>query len=112
MQKMTFYARELRANSTEAEMTLWRLIRGRQIAGFKFRRQVVFENYIVDFVCFERKLVIELDGGQHMIQAEYDANRTDYLNSCGFQVLRFWNHQVFDNPIAVQERLHQALVDE
>ena len=73
------------------------------MAGVKFRSQAPIGDYIVDFVCHERKLVIELDGGQHRDQEAYDRQRTDWLSSQGFRVLRFWNHQVFEDLDAVLE---------
>ena len=82
-------AKQLRKNSTQAETWLWRQLRNRQLAGCKFRRQHAIGPYIVDFVCLEKQLVIELDGGQHQDQSSYDEQRTRYLNSLGFQVLRF-----------------------
>jgi very-short-patch-repair endonuclease len=87
-------ARELRKNMTDAERALWSKIRKRQISGYKFRRQQIIGRYIVDFVCNEKKLIIELDGGQHLEQAEYDKDRTAWLESQGFEVIRFWNHEV------------------
>ena len=87
-------ARRLRKNPTEAERRLWLGLRGRQLDGHRFRRQYVVGNHIVDFVCLEKRLVIEVDGGQHAERREADAKRTDDLEEAGFQVLRFWNHDV------------------
>jgi very-short-patch-repair endonuclease len=72
-------ARELRKNLTEAERTLWRHLRLRQFGGYKFRRQQPIGNYIVDYVCLEKRLIIELDGGQHSKQIAYDSERTAWL---------------------------------
>ena len=102
-------AQELRQRSTDAEQALWKRLRNRQLAGCKFRRQVPLGKYIVDFVCFERKVVIEVDGGHHQEQARYDTARTTWLESQGFQVLRFWNHEVLVDPEAVQDALLGAL---
>ena len=102
-------AQELRQRSTDAEQALWKRLRNRQLAGYKFRRQVLLGKYIVDFVCFERKIVIEVDGGHHQEQARYDTARTIWLKSQGFQVLRFWNHEILAAPEAVQEALLGAL---
>lgn len=87
-------ARYLRRNMTDAEQLLWQSLRHRQLKGFKFRRQVVVGHYIADFVCLQAKLVIEIDGGQHSDNKNYDWQRTQYLQQQGFQVLRFWNHEV------------------
>ena len=98
-------AHELRQRSTDAEQALWKRLRNRQLAGCKFRRQVLIGKYIVDFVCFERKVVIEVDGGHHQEQVSSDAVRTTWLESQGFRVLRFWNHEVLADAEAVQEAL-------
>ncbi len=102
-------ARDLRNNPTGAERTLWRHLRLRQLGGYKFRRQQPLGHYIVDFICFERRLVIELDGGQHFEQAAYDSERTAWLQSQGFVVLRFWDDQVFRETEAVKECIFEAL---
>ncbi|HEX7026257.1 MAG TPA: endonuclease domain-containing protein [Gammaproteobacteria bacterium] len=86
-----------RKQQTDAERKLWSALRNRQIKNCKFRRQHKIANYIADFVCLEKQLVIELDGGQHLQQTEYDEERTRFLQSHGFQVLRFWNHQILKN---------------
>ena len=90
-------AKELRANQTNAEGLLWHYLQNKQLGGYKFRRQQPIENYIVDFVCLERKLIIELDGSQHGEEEaiKYDQKRTDFLQAAGFRVLRFWNDEVF-----------------
>ena len=102
-------ARGLRQHSTDAELALWMRLRSRQLAGWKFRRQVPMGKYIVDFVCFERKVVIEVDGGHHQEQARYDTTRTTWLESQGFRVFRFWNHEILTDVEAVQEALLGAL---
>jgi len=94
-------ARQMRREPTEAEKRLWRLLRDRQLGAFKFRRQEPLGRYIVEFVCFERKLIVEVDGGQHADSA-YDALRDAWLRSKGFEVLRFWNDEVLSNPSGVQ----------
>jgi very-short-patch-repair endonuclease len=104
-------ARALRKNPTEAERALWKHIRLRQLDGHKFRRQQSLGRYIVDFVCFEKKLVIELDGGQHSEQAALDSGRTAWLEAQGFRVLRFWNHEVLKNSEAVTGTIRAALSD-
>ena len=105
----TAKARQLRNNPTDAERVLWNILRGRQIAGYKFRRQAPIGHYIVDFVCFENRLVIEVDGGHHKESADYDAMRTAWLESEGFRVMRFWNDQVLRETDAVQEAIFLAV---
>lgn len=90
-------ARQLRKNPTEAERTLWRHLRLRQLDGYKFRRQQPVGPYIVDFVCFEKRVILELDGGQHSTQTVYDTERSAWLEAQGFHVLRFWNHEIFQD---------------
>ena len=101
--------RKLRNNPTDAEALLWRQLRGRQLEGCKFRRQHPFLDFILDFACLERKLVVELDGGQHADAATYDARRTASLENAGFTVLRFWNNDVFENMDGVLEVILRAL---
>jgi len=84
---------------TDAERLLWSRIRAKQL-GVKFRRQQPIENYIVDFVCFEQKLIIELDGGQHF-ESERDTKRDDFLRASGYRILRFWNNEVMRNIVGV-----------
>jgi len=79
---------------TDAERLLWRHLRNRELGGYKFRRQRPIGPYIVDFVCLEKKIVIEVDGGQHAGQVELDSKRSDYLKEKGYRVLRFWNNEV------------------
>jgi len=107
--KLTRFARHLRKNSTNAERLLWRQVRNRQLAGFKFRRQFVIGRYIVDFCCLEQKLVVELDGGQHVDNVEYDDARTTYLESLGYRVIRFWNDDVLVRTSDVLEQVLLAL---
>ncbi len=102
-------ARNLRKNSTDAERHLWYHLRAGRL-GFKFKRQVPMGTYIVDFACLEKRLVIELDGGQHMDNKIYDTKRTDWLMTNGFKVLRFWNHDVFQKTPSVLEDIMCALL--
>ena len=95
----------LRRAMTDAERLLWQALRGRQMGGCKFRRQHPFEDFIIDFVCLERKLIVEVDGGQHMERLEGDAVRTEKLSEAGFRVLRFWNHEVLRRLEAVKEKI-------
>ena len=97
--------RALRNNMSDAEQVLWNVLRGRQVSGLKFRRQHPFGNYILDFVCLENKLVIEVDGGQHGQQAGYDESRTQELQTAGFCVLRFWNNEVLKEIESVKEKI-------
>lgn len=102
-------ARELRNNMTEAERALWKHLRLRQVGGHKFRRQQPLGKYIVDFVCFEKRLIIEVDGGQHSEQVVYDSDRNAWLEAQGFKILRFWNNQVLKETEAVKETIIGAL---
>ena len=101
---MREFARALRADETEAEQKLWRILRGRRLAGLKWRRQVPFGRYVVDFVCFERRLVAECDGSQHAENAR-DRTRDDWLTSQGFSVVRFWNHESLQSPRMVEDTI-------
>ena len=102
-------SRKLRKNMTDAEKQLWKILRAKQLEGFKFRRQTPIDTYITDFVCLEQRLVIELDGGQHANTAMYDAKRTRYLESQGFRILRFWNNDVLQNPEGVVKTILRQL---
>jgi very-short-patch-repair endonuclease len=101
--------RALRRTMTDAERKLWSILRSRQFDGLKFRRQHPYEDYILDFVCLEEKLVIEVDGGQHQERLTEDSIRTKALENAGFRVLRFWNHDVLQKPEAVAEQIVQAV---
>jgi very-short-patch-repair endonuclease len=100
-------ALKLRRNMTDAERALWRVLRDRK-DGYRFRRQEPIDHYIVDFVCFKARLVIEVDGGQHSESAT-DKKRDAYLRSQGFRVLRFWNSEVMSNFDAVHVAILSAL---
>src|SRR4030042_5075897 len=97
--------RRLRNNMSGAEQALWHLLRGRQICGLKFRRQHPFGDFILDFVCLESKLVIEVDGGQHGQQTRCDEDRTQKLQAAGFRALRFWNNEVLKEIESVKEKI-------
>ena len=101
-------ARQLRKTMTEAEQALWAKLRRRQVHGHKFRRQHPLGGYIVDFVCLDKKLVVEVDGGQHDEQHDEDVRRTRWLEQRGFQVMRFWNHQVLTELDTVVEMIAGA----
>ena len=101
--KLTHFAKSLRKKSTLVESLLWSRLRARQLQGIKFRRQQPIGNYIVDFVSFEKRIVIELDGGQHKMNKDKDNERDRFLAENDFTVLRFWNHDVFENLEGVLE---------
>jgi very-short-patch-repair endonuclease len=84
-------------------------LRGRRLDGFKFRRQVPIDRFFADFACVEAKLVVELDGGQHADRLVYDAERTRVIEACGWQVIRFWNHQVQKETEGVIHTILDAL---
>jgi len=102
------FAKQLRRNMTEAETLLWYHLRGHRLHGVKFKRQQPIGNYIVDFVSFEKKLVIEVDGGQHA-ESESDKQRDDCLQGQGFQILRFWNNEVLGETESVLESILLAV---
>ena len=95
-------AKKLRGNMTDADRRLWYPLRAHRFGGFKFKRQVPVGPYIVDFACLGRKLIIEVDGGQHA-DSQSDSVRDDYLRRAGFRVLRFWNNDVLRNTDGVLE---------
>jgi very-short-patch-repair endonuclease len=96
------FAKKMRRQPTDAEAVMWRLLRGRRLERFKFRRQVPFQNFILDFVCFEKRLIIEIDGSQHA-SSERDQARETALIAEGFQIARYWNNDVLQQPISVME---------
>ena len=91
-------AKNLRKKSTNTENRIWFLLRAKRVAGFKFRRQHPIGPYIVDFVCLQNRLIIEMDGTQHEEQKEKDMKRDEWLTKEGFRVLRFQNHEFFEYP--------------
>lgn len=94
LREKVLYARKLRKRMTEAELILWEALRNRKCAGWKFRRQAAMGPFIVDFICRERRLVIELDGDIHEEQSAYDVERDEELRFHGYRILRFWNDSV------------------
>jgi len=107
---LTHFARSLRRRQTDAEKKLWARIRNRQIDGWKFNRQVPSGPYVLDFLCFEASLVIEVDGGQHAEErAEHDRIRTAYLEQQGLTVFRVWNNDVLNNIDGVLGHIYEAL---
>ena len=101
-------AKRLRRNFTDAERKLWQLLRSRQLNEAKFRRQQPIGPYIADFVCQEARLIVEADGGQHS-DSGHDRRRTEFLNSAGYRVLRFWNHNILGNADGVLHIISGAL---
>ena len=104
--------KKLRQRQTDAEGRLWYYLRNKQIEGFKFRRQHRIGRYIVDMVCLEKKLIIEIDGGQHneISNQVLDSIRTNWLKNEGYQVSRFWDNDVLTNTEGVFEMIRQELI--
>ena len=98
-------ARRLRRKQTDVERVLWFRLRDRRLAGWKFKRQVPIDRFIVDFCCADAKLIVELDGGQDDKNKEHDSNRTKVLEAMGYLVLRFWNNDVTQNIDGVLEEI-------
>ena len=98
-------AKSLRSNQTEAERKLWYYLRANRFMGLKFKRQKPIGNYIVDFICMEHQLIIEVDGGQHADQMTYDQKRDAWLSHQGYTVLRFWNNDVMQQTDGVLEQI-------
>ena len=111
MENKTILARNLRKNSTIQERRLWNLLKNRQFHNLKFKRQQPIGDYIVDFICKEAKIIIEIDGGQHNepVNIEYDKTRTEYLNTLGYKVIRFWNNEIYENIEGVVLRLKEEI---
>ena len=101
-------AKTMRSAQTDAETRLWQILRAKRFAGNKFKRQLVVDHYIADFACLQRRLVIEADGGQHA-DNQRDCARDAYLRAQGFQILRFWNNEIFDNEVGVGDAILAAL---
>jgi very-short-patch-repair endonuclease len=104
------FARKMRREPTDAEAAMWRLLRDRRLAPFKFRRQVPFRHFILDFVCFERRVVIEIDGSQHASSGR-DIARDAALMAEGFRIARYWNNDVLLNPTDVLEDILAKLAE-
>ena len=105
------FAREMRKNPTDAETKLWKILRMKNLSGYRFRRQYPLQGDIVDFYCLSSRVAVELDGGQHgdPDQLEYDRQRTLQLESMGIRVLRFWDHDVLKNTTTVAEEILKTL---
>jgi very-short-patch-repair endonuclease len=100
----------MRQDPTDAEAKMWRLLRDRRLSRFKFRRQAPFANLILDFVCFEKRLIIEIDGSQHA-ESERDVKREAILTAQGFRIARYWNNEVLQQPAAVLEDVLAKLAE-
>jgi very-short-patch-repair endonuclease len=105
------FARRMRKSSTDAERKLWKILRSRELAGFKFRRQHPIGGYILDFYCVQHKLAVESDGGQHSEPSatEYDAVRTRRLNELGVRVVRLWDNDILAHPVACADEILRCL---
>ncbi len=103
------FSRRLRKSETDAEPKIWQQLRSRNLNGTKFRRQHPVGPYIVDFICINSKLIIELDGSQHQQQQEYDAKRSVFLEEAGYRVLRFWDNDVLLNTESVMQVIFETL---
>jgi very-short-patch-repair endonuclease len=110
--KVFKHAKELHRNMTPAESRLWARLRAHRMQGVHFRNQHAIGNYVVDFCAPRRKIIIELDGSQHLEQEEYDAERTAFLESKGYRVLRFWNNDVMNDIEGVLQAIAMALESE
>jgi very-short-patch-repair endonuclease len=104
-------AHQLRRDQTDAEQRLWAKLRDRQLRGAKFRRQHPIGPFVADFCCPQRKLVVEMDGGQHAEDIAADEKRSRFLEAQGYRVLRFWNHDLLRNTDGVLERIAEVLGD-
>ena len=111
MNNKTTLARNLRKNATIQERRLWNLLKNRQFHNLKFKRQQPIGDYIVDFICKEAKIIIEVDGGQHneSENIKYDKTRTEFLNGLGYKVIRIWNNEIYENIEGVINILEQAI---
>lgn len=107
--RLLSHARRMRHEPTDAERKFWFAVRAHGFGGHKFKRQYPIGPYIADFVCLESHLIIELDGGQHSQQAGYDAERTAYLQTRGFRVLRYWNDEFLRHQADILEDVWRAL---
>jgi len=107
--KVFDHARQLRRNLTPAEARLWTRLRAHRLNGVHFRNQHAIGNYVADFCAPRKKLIIELDGSQHLKQLSYDAERTSFLESKGCRVIRFWNSEIMDDIESVLLRIFQVL---
>src|SRR5687768_15017647 len=105
----TILAQRLRNNATDAERHLWRHLSRRQLGGYTFSRQIPVGRFVCDFMCREARLVVEVDGGQHDDRSPLDAERTEWIESEGYRVLRFWNNEVLENTDGVLQSILERL---
>ena len=105
------YAKLMRTNMTKEETAMWNILRAKRFFGYKFKRQVLIGEYIVDFLCPEKKLIIEIDGGQHNVDENIiqDNIRSQYIQNNGYTILRFWNNEINENIDGVCERIKEIL---
>ena len=104
-------ARRLRKQATEAEQRLWFLLRRKQLDGYRFRRRVPIGDYVADFACLAERLIVEVDGSQHIEREAEDAQRTAWLQARGYRVVRVWNNDITANPEGVVAAILAALRD-
>ena len=104
------FAKKMRHEPTDAEAAMWRLLRDRRFALFKFRRQVPFQAFIPDFVCFGKRIIIEIDGSQHA-SSERDVEREAILEAEGFRIARYWNNEVLQRPSSILQDILAKLVE-
>ena len=109
--RLTKLAKSLRKQSTHAESILWNKLRAKQLKGIKFRRQQPIGGFIVDFISFKKRIIIELDGGQHAERKQEDKERDLQLSKSGYRVLRFWNNEVIENVDGVMEIIRKKCVE-
>jgi len=98
-------ARSMRHEMTEAEKILWEYVRNKKLSGLKFKRQYPIGRYVADFFCYEKKLIIEIDGSIHESREEYDKNRDEYLTASGYEILRIKNDEIIDSIETVIEKI-------
>ena len=110
--KILTNAKALRSHQTEAELRLWYLLRAHRFMDLKFKRQKPIGRYIVDFVCVERLLIVELDGGQHAEQVGYDQQRDAWWRGQGYTILRFWNNEVMQQLEEVMEQIRITIISQ
>jgi very-short-patch-repair endonuclease len=104
------FAKKMRHEPTDAELAMWRLLRDRRLGRLKFRRQAPFQSFILDFVCFEERFIIEIDGSQHASSVRDEA-REAILMAEGFRIERYWNNDVLQQPSAVLEDIFAKLAE-
>lgn len=111
MKKSLIFAKKLRKNLTDTEKLLWYHLRKRQLNGLKFRKQAPIGRFVVDFVCLEKRVIIEIDGSQHLLQTTRDQKRDLWLQKEGYRILRFWNSEVFEHTEEVLEIIFNTCRD-